>query len=111
MQITIAFRHLDSSPFIKNHLEEKLEKLPRFFSKDPIKVHAVITKDSSHFQFEIVATAESTSFTATGEGEDLYIVIDETCHRLEEQCRRHKDKFKDHKGPRHMSFNALSDEA
>lgn len=98
MQITIAFRHLESSDAVKAHIEEKMGKLARFFSKEPIRIHVVLSHEKFRYGAEVTVTAENLSLTCQYEADDLYAAFDQVYHKLEAKVRRHKEKVKGHKG-------------
>lgn len=103
MKLTMVFRHLESSDPAKQHVEEKIEKLRRFFSKEPVKIHVVLSQIKFRFETEIVVSADHLSFTCIGEGDDLYSSIDQAYHKVESQLRRHKERAKDHKATRPLA--------
>jgi putative sigma-54 modulation protein len=98
MQIAIAFRRLETSDAIKAHIEEKMEKLARFFSKEPIRVHVVLSHEKFRYGAEVTVTALNLSLTCQCEADDLYAAFDQVYHKLEAKVRRHKEKVKGHKG-------------
>ena len=41
MQLSTTFRHMDASQAVRDYAEEKLDKIRKYFQKDPIAAHAV----------------------------------------------------------------------
>ena len=39
MQLSTTFRHMEASPAVKDYAEERLEKIKKYFSRDPIAAH------------------------------------------------------------------------
>ena len=107
MQVTITFRHLDNSDAVKSYVEEKLGKLTRFFSKEPIRLHAILSHEKFRYGAEVTVNAENLSFACVEESSDLYVSIDRVYHKLEEQLRRHKERIKDHKALRSNAIASL----
>ncbi|MGC8559687.1 MAG: ribosome hibernation-promoting factor, HPF/YfiA family [Phycisphaerae bacterium] len=100
MIITVTGRHLDVTPTIKSHAEEKARKLLKYY--DLIKEIEVILDGSSGkgMRVEMIVNAEHRNmFVGTVEGEDLHACIDMASHKLERQLTEHKDKFRNRKHP------------
>lgn len=100
MQMTITFRHMDTSQRVKDHVEEKMQKLDRFFSNQLVKSHVILSHEKFRYIAEVIITAENFTLTCSEEADDLYGAIDQVYHRVDDQCRRHKEKVKDHKSSR-----------
>lgn len=100
MIITVMSRHLEVTPAIKNHAEEKARKLLKYY--DLIKEIEVVLDGSSGkgVRVEMIVSAEHRNmFVGTVDGEDLYACIDMASHKLERQLTEHKDKFRNRKHP------------
>lgn len=100
MIITLTGRHMDVTPAIRQHAEEKAGKLPKFY--DLIKEIEVILDGSSgkSKRVEIIVSAEHRNmFVGSMEGDDLYACIDMVVHKLERQISEHKKKFRNRKHP------------
>lgn len=101
MDITINARHMDITDSIREYVQEKAEKLSRFFDRI-VNVEIIMDMDSGSPLVEIVVNASHNStFVGKHRGEDMYGCIDRAIHKVEEQLRRHKDKVREHKGPTH----------
>ncbi len=100
MIITLTGRHMEVTPAIRQHAEEKAGKLPKFY--DIIKEIEIILDGSSgkSKRVEIIVSAEHRNmFVATMEGDDLYSCIDMAVHKVERQIAEHKKKFRNRKHP------------
>lgn len=98
MVFTITGKHIEITPALKAHAEEKASKLPKFYSS-VTKVEVIIDgKDAGKISVEIIARGEhSNVFVVTETGEDAYSCIDLAVHKLERQLRRKKEKERDNK--------------
>lgn len=96
MKITITFRHLESTESIKNHIQEKLQKLEKYLIR-PIEVHVILSIEKFRQQCEITLYARNLHVTAKEVSENLYTSIDEAMHKLERQVKKHKEIIKEHK--------------
>jgi putative sigma-54 modulation protein len=91
MQLSTTFRHMDASQAVREYSEEKLEKIRKYFHKDPIAAHAVFSVDINiTLPSGLVINAKETT-------EDMYSSIDLAVARIERQVRKWKDKIRDHK--------------
>jgi len=45
MQLSTTFRHMEASPAVKDYAEERLEKIKKYFSRDPIAAHGNYDSD------------------------------------------------------------------
>jgi putative sigma-54 modulation protein len=104
MQLSTTFRHMEASPAVKDYAEERLERIKKYFSRDPIAAHGTFSVERNHnhtAEFSltlpngIVIQARETT-------EDMYSSVDLAVARIERQVRKWKEKIRTHKpsGPR-----------
>jgi putative sigma-54 modulation protein len=115
MQLSTTFRHMDASQAVREYAADKLEKIRKYFNKDPISAHAVFSVERGfHHVADLNITLPSgIVINAKETTEDMYSSIDLAAARIERQVRKWKDKIRDHKphgGPstsvREMVINA-----
>src|SRR3954471_18455524 len=99
MQLSTTFRHMDASQAVLEYAADKLEKIRKYFNKDPISAHAVFSVERG---FHHVADLNITLPTgivinAKETTEDMYSSIDLAAARIERQVRKWKEKIRDHK--------------
>ncbi len=99
MQVTVTFRHVDSSEPLKNYAIEKTDRLSRFLS-EPVEVHWVLEVQKITHSAAATVVAGGVKIKAHEETEDLYSAIDASVDKLEKQLKKHKEKMKSHKGGR-----------
>jgi putative sigma-54 modulation protein len=99
MQLSTTFRHMDASQAVREYAAEKLEKIRKYFSKDPISAHATFSVERGfHHVADLNITLPSgIVINAKETTEDMYSSIDLAAARIERQVRRWKDKIRDHK--------------
>ena len=98
MNITISGRHLEVTPAMHSHAQEKAGKLPKYY--DAIQEIEIIldgTNGKSRKVEMIVHAEHKNMFVATAEGEDLYGCIDQVSHNLQRQLTDHKERFRNRK--------------
>ncbi|MCK4846310.1 MAG: ribosome-associated translation inhibitor RaiA [Deltaproteobacteria bacterium] len=96
MHINITFRHLDSSDALKEHAEERTEKLLKYLV-EPVEIHWMLSVEKIRHKAEATIKAKDINITAHEESQDMYVSIDKVASRLEKQLRKHKEKIKNHK--------------
>jgi len=98
MLFTITGKHIEITEAIRNHAQEKVDKLPRYFDSIS-QVEVIIEGNEGGKQCtEIIVHAEhSDLFVAKEIGEDTYTCIDMAIHKLERQLKKAKEKQRNHK--------------
>jgi len=99
MQLSTTFRHMDASQAVREYAAEKLDKIRKYFNKDPISAHAVFSVERGfHHVADLNITLPSgIVINAKETTEDMYSSIDLAAARIERQVRRWKDRIRDHK--------------
>ncbi|MDX2019832.1 MAG: ribosome-associated translation inhibitor RaiA [Deltaproteobacteria bacterium] len=99
MQVTTTFRHMETSQPVRQHALERLEKVRKYFTKEPLSGHAVFSVENNHqYTAELQITLPNGMLVQARETtEDMYSSIDLAGARLERQVRRWKDRISDHK--------------
>ena len=99
MQVTTTFRHMESSQPLREYALDRLNKVRKYFSREPISAHAVFAVENNHqYSAELQLTLPNGLVVQSREvTEDMYSSVDIAGARLERQVRRWKDKIRDHK--------------
>ena len=95
MKYKIRGEKVEITDSIRNYIEEKIDKLNKYFSKDDdLNVSVVIKVRGKEQKIEI--TIPTVHFTLRSEEShsDLYAAIDLTVDKLERQIRKNKTKIK-----------------
>ncbi|MCL2647382.1 MAG: ribosome-associated translation inhibitor RaiA [Phycisphaerales bacterium] len=98
MVVTISGRHLEITPALRQHAQERAEKLPKYY--DLINAVEIVLEASSGKQnrAEIIVSAEHRdTFVAHHDGDDLYGCIDQAFHKIQQQIVEHKKRFRNRK--------------
>lgn len=96
MQIHITFRHLETSPAVKEYIESKAEKFAKFLH-EPIEAHFVVEVQKIRQLAEVTITAKNFKFHGVEESENMYASIDLLIDKVDRQLKKHKEIVKDHK--------------
>jgi len=99
MQLSTTFRHMDASQAVREYSEEKLEKIRKYFHKEPIAAHAVfsVERGFNHVADINITLPSGLVINAKETTEDMYSSIDLAVARIERQVRKWKEKIRDHK--------------
>ncbi len=98
MQISVTFRHIDSSDALSDYATEKIGKLAAKYLKNTESAHAILSVNKHRHQAEINIHASHFDISAHEVTDDLYSAIDLTLNKLERQLRKHNDRLNHHKG-------------
>lgn len=97
MQVSVVGRHGDVPADLKQYVETKMAKLPRFYNQ-VMMIEVIFDGKSTQRSTEIVVSAAHTrEFVAKEIGDDYFACFDLCFDKIEGQIRRHKEKVRDHK--------------
>ncbi len=100
MKLNISGRHLDVTPAMQGHVEEKTYKLKRHFD-GLMNVHVTLSLEGGQNEAEFVISAKRHQFVAKAtDGDDMYAAIDAVIEKLDRQITRFKDRLQDHRHER-----------
>ncbi len=98
MNVTINARHMDVTNAIREYVDSKASKLPKYLDD----IHSIVVTldiDGEQPFVEIVVQARRKhTFVASQRNSDMYACIDGCLSKITEQLRRHKDKIRSHQG-------------
>src|SRR6266436_831908 len=99
MQLSTTFRHMDASQAVREYAADKLDKIKKYFNKDPISAHAVfaVERGFNHVADINITLPNGIVINAKEVTEDMYSSIDLAAARIERQVRKWKEKIRDHK--------------
>ena len=93
MDITVTFRHVDSTESLKEYAEDKLSKIDKYFDF-PIEAHVVLTAEKFRRMADVTLNVNGTVIKAEEETEDMYSAIDQVMDKIEIQVKRYRDKIR-----------------
>ena len=97
MQVKVTFRNSEPRDEIKQHAEEKIEKI-RKFMQSPVQVGFTLSKDKLNHMSELNVSGEGAHLSASVSAGDYFTAIDESIEKMLIQLKKHKEKMKDRKG-------------
>jgi putative sigma-54 modulation protein len=94
MQINMTFRHVESSPPLKDYIEEKLHKVKRYLS-EPIEAHVVVSAEKFRHTVEVsIMAGNGTAIHGMDSMEDIHAAIESVVDKIERQIKKQLDKSK-----------------
>jgi len=91
MNLSISARHMELTSGLRNHAEERCEKLTRLLD-DQSRLHVTLSVERNLQIADIIAKGPRTLFQAQERSDDMYTAIDRATTKLERQLRRDHDK-------------------
>ncbi len=98
MQITVTFRHIESSDAVRDYATEKVAKVIGKYLRRPIEANIILSVVKREQRAEILVHASRFDITARESTGDLYSAIDLAVDKLESRLRKHKDRIYRRKG-------------
>jgi putative sigma-54 modulation protein len=97
VQIKISARHGHLAKATQEYIQEKAEKLLRFFERlTSIEVTVDLKNDMKVVEF-LVSAEHKHDFVATEVNSDILAAVDLVMDKLERQLSRYKEKIQDHR--------------
>lgn len=100
MKVIITSKNFNVSDHLKDIIDNKLEKLAKYFSED-IVANVMLSTEKGRDKVEATINAKGTIFRAEETSSDAYTAIDKVVDKLSSQMSRFKtklqNKHKDHK--------------
>lgn len=116
MNLTISGHHLELTPAIRSHVENKVARFGKYFDHI-IDVQAILSVDkqiedkSRHQTADITLHLKGKDAHATGASHDLYLAIDDAIEKLERQLSKYKERLQDYKAEKPGIMEADTDDA
>ena len=97
MQVQVTGRHVKVTDDVRNYIQSKADKLPRFYDRIH-EIEVVLDHESGQFTIEMIVRADRKhTFVARETGPDTFALIDLVVEKLERQVTKHKEKNRSHK--------------
>ena len=101
MNVVVSCRHMDLTPALKAHAEEKAGKLTKYFDRIQ-EIEVIISPIKGEIGVEIIVNAEhKKEFIGHHHHVDGYTCINECVDKLERQVSEHKKSIRNRKHTDH----------
>ncbi|MFH1312250.1 MAG: ribosome-associated translation inhibitor RaiA [Candidatus Eisenbacteria bacterium] len=109
MRIEITARELELTDSMREHIEERLTKLRKYF-EGVLECHVYAHLERFIYKFEIKLHGTGFDLFAEAHAEDLHAAFEKAAERMERQVKKQKDKIKDRRGKKPGIPIAITDE-
>ena len=93
MNLQINFHQIDSTPSIKKKIQQKSEKLKKYFDGHfDIKWTCSTGKEGHHSH--VIVAGDGFTVNADSTKDDLYKTLDDAVHKIEKQLAKRKEQIK-----------------
>jgi len=97
MHVLVTTRHMELSPSLKAHAEQKAGKLVQYFDRIQ-EIEVVIDSVDGSFGCEIIVNAEhKKEFVAHCKNDDAYTCVNTCVEKIERQVSEHKKTLRNRK--------------
>ena len=98
MNITFTFNNFEPSDHLRRYAQRRIEKLGRFFGKDPsIEAQVVLNVDKFRHRADVQMNGEGLRIKADEVSDDMYATLDLIADKLEVQIKKFVDKSREHR--------------
>jgi len=97
MQLNISGHHLDITPALRQHSNEKLSKIKHHFDQ-VININMILEVQKDVQTAEATIHLSGTDLFAKAQSGDMYASIDQLINKLDSQIIKHKEKLHSHRG-------------
>jgi putative sigma-54 modulation protein len=97
INLSVTFRHTDSTDALKQYASDKLIPCIRKYVKAQTDVHVILSVKKRDHLAEVNLHSKGYDISAKATTEDLYSAIDKVMHTLDVQLRKQKERTIDSK--------------
>lgn len=91
MQISVTFRHIDSSEALKEYAIKKLSKMDKYIDS-PLEANVVLGIEKFRHQADITIIGDGLKIKGREETGDMYSAIDLAMEKIEKQLKRFRER-------------------
>ena len=102
----ITGRHLVVTPALRQHIENRFERLERYEVK-LCHLEVILGVSKLQHSAEVVCTMQGRRIQAKASTREMYATIDQLVDRMGAQIRKHKERLADHKAPTKRSVRKI----
>lgn len=95
MKLHVTFKHMDSSEAVKDHANEKSEKLGKFVGAET-EMHWIFFVENETHVVDLHVKGPHIDMFAQSKTTDMHQSIDDVYHKMEKQLRKQKEIVKNH---------------
>ncbi|MDO9577453.1 MAG: ribosome-associated translation inhibitor RaiA [Candidatus Cloacimonadales bacterium] len=105
MQISITARHFHLTNAIRDHINDSVVKLEKYFD-NIMTAHFVLSFENNQNNVELVLHAPKHNLISVTSEKDMYLAVDNAVDKMEQQIKKMKDKWSDYHYKKSLKDNA-----
>ncbi len=95
MQVNLTGHHIEITPALREHLNNKLTRIERHF-ESVTSINCILTVEKNRHKAEAKVSVSGSTLYADAVESDMYAAIDGLIDKLDRQIVKHKEKRTDH---------------
>lgn len=96
MQVSVTFRHVESSEALKEYATKRVNKVKKYLD-GPVEAHIVLGIEKFRHQADITVSSNNLKIKGKEETADMYSAIDMAMEKIEKQVKRMREKPRSNK--------------
>jgi putative sigma-54 modulation protein len=101
MQVSVTFRHMDSTEALHDHASDRVSRVTKFLPQ-ATSAHVILCVEKLSHKAEILIDAGGIHCRGEAHSDDMYRSIDAAAEKIERQVKRYLDKIHTYK-PKHAA--------
>ncbi len=97
LNITVTFRHTESTPALKSYAIEKISHCVGKYIHVPTDIQIILSVEKRDHTAEVNLKGKEFEVSSKAVTEDLYSAIDKVVDTVEAQVRKQKERLRSHK--------------
>ena len=107
MKVDITFRNMFATDALRNHVQDKLDKVVEKYLDKVSEAHVTLSLERYLHHADINLHAGHFHLRGKEKCEDMYASIDKAVDKIERQLKKYKDRLKSHR-PAHIHASEVS---
>ena len=109
MQLSVTFRHMETSDALKDYAHEKISRLEKYLDS-VLEANVVMSVEKFRHTADVTILSDGFKINGQEQTEDMYSAIDMVVDKLERQVKRHRQKLKGRKTGKRKTKDQIVDE-
>jgi putative sigma-54 modulation protein len=97
MQVAVTFRHMETSPALRDYASRKLDHVVNKYVRSAVDAKVVLSVEKYWHIAKITLQVRGLKIKSEEKSEDMYSSVDLALDKLERQLKRYKDRIRNHK--------------
>jgi putative sigma-54 modulation protein len=98
MQVSVTFRQMDPTPALKDHAEDRVQKIAKYVANlESSDASVVLSIEKYMHKADITINSRGLLIRGSEKSDDMYASIDRAIDKIERQLKRYREKVKRHK--------------